>query len=69
MVSEAEFSHDESLEAADANEAVTKGPSRWYAIQVASGCEKKVKASLEQRIQTLDVADRVLQIEIPQTPV
>jgi transcriptional antiterminator NusG len=36
---------------------------------VASGCEKKVKASLEQRLQTLDVADRVLQIEIPQTPV
>ena len=42
---------------------------RWYAVQVASGCEKKVKASLEQRLQTLDVADRVLQIEIPQTPV
>jgi transcriptional antiterminator NusG len=43
--------------------------ARWYAVQVASGCEKKVKASLEQRLQTLDVADRVLQIEIPQTPV
>ncbi|MGD1907231.1 MAG: transcription termination/antitermination protein NusG [Leptolyngbyaceae cyanobacterium] len=50
-------------------EAVTKGSARWYAVQVASGCEKKVKASLEQRLQTLDVADRVLQIEIPQTPV
>ncbi|MBF2079067.1 MAG: transcription termination/antitermination protein NusG [Synechococcales cyanobacterium T60_A2020_003] len=43
--------------------------SRWYAVQVASGCEKRVKMSLEQRIQTLDVADRILQIEIPQTPV
>ena len=42
--------------------------SRWYAVQVASGCEKRVKASLEQRIQTLDVANRILQIEIPQTP-
>ncbi|OKH17174.1 transcription termination/antitermination protein NusG [[Limnothrix rosea] IAM M-220] len=41
---------------------------RWYAVQVASGCEKRVKASLEQRIHTLDVADRILQVQIPQTP-
>lgn len=40
----------------------------WYAVQVASGCEKKVKQNLEQRLQTLDVADRIIQIEIPQTP-
>ncbi len=42
---------------------------RWYAVQVASGCEKRVKANLEQRSHTLDVADRILQIEIPKTPV
>jgi transcriptional antiterminator NusG len=42
--------------------------SRWYAVQVASGCEKRVKANLQQRIQTLDVADRIVQVEIPQTP-
>lgn len=41
---------------------------RWYAVQVASGCEKRVKANLEQRIHTLDVADRILQVQIPQTP-
>jgi transcriptional antiterminator NusG len=41
----------------------------WYAVQVASGCEKKVKQNLEQRLQTLDVADRILQIEIPQAPI
>ncbi len=41
--------------------------AHWYAIQVASGCEKRVKANLEQRIQTLDVANRVLQVEIPQS--
>jgi transcriptional antiterminator NusG len=40
----------------------------WYAVQVASGCEKRVKANLEQRIHTLDVADRILQVQIPQTP-
>jgi len=41
---------------------------RWYAVQVASGCEKRVKANLEQRIHTLDVADRILQVQIPQSP-
>jgi transcriptional antiterminator NusG len=44
------------------------GKARWYAVQVASGCEKRVKANLEQRTQTLDVANRILQVEIPQTP-
>ena len=42
--------------------------SRWYAIQVASSCEKKVKATLEQRAITLGVSDRIIEIEIPQTP-
>lgn len=42
--------------------------ARWYAVQVASGCEKRVKTNLEQRIHTLDVADRILQVQIPQTP-
>jgi transcription termination/antitermination protein NusG len=43
--------------------------ARWYAVQVASGCEKRVKMNLEQRIETLDVANRIVQIEIPQTPI
>ena len=42
--------------------------ARWYAVQVASGCEKRVKTNLEQRIHTLDVADRILQVQIPQAP-
>jgi transcriptional antiterminator NusG len=42
--------------------------ARWYAIQVASSCEKKVKATLEQRAVTLGVDNRILEIEIPQTP-
>lgn len=43
--------------------------ARWYAVQVASGCENRVKINLEQRIKTLDVSDRIIQIEIPQTPI
>lgn len=41
---------------------------RWYAVQVASGCEKRVKTNLEQRIRTLDVGELIMQVEIPQTP-
>ncbi len=42
---------------------------RWYAVQVASGCENKVKLDLTQRIQSFDVSDRIMQIEIPQSPI
>jgi transcription termination/antitermination protein NusG len=44
-------------------------PPRWYAVQVASGCENKVKLDLQQRIQSFDVTDRIIQIEIPQSPI
>ncbi|MDJ0632682.1 MAG: transcription termination/antitermination protein NusG [Xenococcaceae cyanobacterium MO_188.B29] len=46
-----------------------RGKPGWYAVQVASGCEKRVKTNLEQRVHTLDVADRVLQVQIPQIPI
>lgn len=55
-------SEDFAQDAAEMHEA------RWYAVQVASGCEKRVKTTLEQRIQTFDVADKILQVEIPHTP-
>lgn len=45
-----------------------KQKPRWYAIQVASGCEKRVKANIEQRIRSFNVADRVIQVQIPHTP-
>lgn len=43
------------------------GKPGWYVVQVASGCEKRVKTNLEQRIHTLDVTDKVLQVQIPQS--
>jgi transcriptional antiterminator NusG len=61
------FSGSEAEENQVAN-APSSESARWYAAQVASGCEKRVKANLEQRIQTLDVAEKILQVEIPQTP-
>lgn len=67
------FTPNESLNSTQLEEAESEQQSlkssRWYAVQVASGCEKKVKHNLEQRLQTLDVADRIIQIEIPQTPI
>jgi transcriptional antiterminator NusG len=50
---------------------VTKavGKPRWYVVQVGSGCEKKVKADLEQRVASFDLGDRILQVRIPQTPI
>ncbi len=51
-----------------ANQSIKTNIARWYAIQVASSCEKKVKATLEQRAITLGVSDRIIEREIPQTP-
>ena len=61
----------EDGEALQSEEKVTvrKQRPRWYAVQVASGCEKKVKLTLEQRVKTFDLSSVILQVEIPQTPV
>ncbi|WP_016950739.1 transcription termination/antitermination protein NusG [Anabaena sp. PCC 7108] len=57
----------DTLQSEEALETALK-EARWYAVQVASGCEKRVKTNLEQRIQTFDVADKIIQVEIPHTP-
>ena len=57
--------HEEEATPAIA-EQVDRRP-RWYAVQVASGCEKRVKADLERRAQTFDVSERIFQVEIPQS--
>jgi transcriptional antiterminator NusG len=66
------FATDESFDSNEPNDPNQESPNpsaaHWYAVQVASGCEKRVKTNLEQRIQTLDVADRILKVQIPQTP-
>ncbi len=52
----------------DLDDVKRKKP-HWYAVQVASGCEKRVKTNLDQRIHTLDVADRILEVQIPQAQI
>ncbi|MEM8830890.1 MAG: transcription termination/antitermination protein NusG [Cyanobacteria bacterium P01_G01_bin.19] len=66
--------NDEQLEDREHSEekvevkSKSKVSSRWYAVQVASGCEKRVKTDLDMRIQTLEIGDRIIQVQIPQTP-
>jgi len=62
------FGFGDPLNKQSGNEETVVQDPRWYVVQVASGCEKRVKLSLEQRVQTMDVTDRVLQVEIPQIP-
>ncbi len=38
---------------------------RWYVIHTYSGYENKVKSDLEHRIETMGVADSVVDIQIP----
>jgi transcription termination/antitermination protein NusG len=67
MTSATDEPRNSTLQSEEAAETAFK-EARWYAVQVASGCEKRVKTNLEQRIQTFDVADKIIQVEIPHTP-
>ena len=66
--SQLEGETDESQDAGDQQVKARKERPRWYAVQVASGCEKKVKLTLEQRVKTFNLAEIILEVEIPQTP-
>ena len=36
--------------------------ARWYIIHAYSGHEERVKKNLEQRIETLDIKDKILNV-------
>lgn len=38
---------------------------KWYVVHTYSGYEKKVKAALENRIETLGMADKIFKVEVP----
>jgi transcription termination/antitermination protein NusG len=60
------FTPDNESESTPTKVAV--GKPRWYVVQVAAGCEKKVKTDIEQRVNSFNLSDRVLDIRIPQSP-
>lgn len=49
---------------AEANVAAENQP-HWYVIHTYSGYENKVKKNLEQRVSTLDMADKIFEIVVP----
>ena len=40
-------------------------PGEWYVIHTYAGYEKRVKANLENRIQSLNMEDYIYQVEVP----
>ena len=42
---------------------------RWYIVQTYSGYENKVKVDLEKRIESMNMADKIFRIEVPQKTV
>ena len=44
---------------------VEEQEARWYFIHTYSGQEERVRRNLEQRIETLDAKDRILEVVVP----
>ncbi|MDO5747240.1 MAG: transcription termination/antitermination protein NusG [Actinomycetaceae bacterium] len=40
-------------------------PGYWYVVHTYSGYERRVKANIEQRIQTFNMEDQIYQVEVP----
>jgi len=40
-------------------------PGQWFVVHTQAGYEKKVKANLEARIQSMNMEDRIFEIKIP----
>ena len=49
-----------------ANEQVQAPDKHWYVIHTYSGYEKKVKANLEHRIESMGMDDRIFQVLVPE---
>ena len=42
-----------------------QGEKRWYVLHTYSGYEENVKRNLEQRIESMDMADKIFQVLVP----
>jgi transcriptional antiterminator NusG len=42
---------------------------RWYIVHTYSGHENKVKVNLERRIESMNMADKIFRVEVPQKSV
>jgi transcription termination/antitermination protein NusG len=51
--------------AAEAGQAVPTPEGQWYVLHTYSGYENKVKKSIENRVDALDLNDRVYEVVVP----
>ena len=62
----AEQAEAEAVEAAEQEaKDAKKNKKRWYIVHTYSGYENKVKVNLEKRIEYMNMADKILRIEVP----
>lgn len=56
---------------ADDEDRPAKRPPRrrWYIVHTYSGHENKVKVNLERRIESMNMADKIFRVEVPQKSV
>lgn len=47
------------------NKAVEAAEARWYFVHTYSGQEERVKKNLDQRIETMDMQGKILQVVVP----
>jgi transcriptional antiterminator NusG len=44
---------------------MAENEGKWYVIHTYSGYEERVEANLKQRIESMDVADKIFEIKVP----
>ncbi|MGH3329213.1 MAG: transcription termination/antitermination protein NusG [Streptomycetales bacterium] len=54
---------------AEFREELRRAPGQWYVVHSYAGYENRVKANLENRIQSLNMEEHIFQVEVPQEEV
>jgi transcription termination/antitermination protein NusG len=67
--SDAQDQVEEIDENSEFRAALRSAPGEWFVVHSYAGYEKKVKANLANRIQSLNMEDYVFQIEVPEEEV
>lgn len=65
----AEKEEEENDPNAEFRRALRVAPGDWYVVHSYAGYEKKVKANLQNRIQSLNMEEYIFQIEVPEEEV
>lgn len=66
---DSEVEDDENDPNAEFRRALRTAAGDWYVVHSYAGYEKKVKANLQNRIQSLNMEDYIFQIEVPEEEV